>query len=153
MSLGKRLFDLFWASLGLVLLSPLFLILALLIKLADGGAVFYRQERVGWRGRPFRVWKFRTMVMNAERMGKPLTVGDDPRITAAGRFLRRFKLDELPQLFNVVRGEMSLVGPRPEVAKYVRLYTPGQRRVLDLVPGITDPASIKYRDESDILAH
>jgi len=149
---SKRLFDLFWTILGLLVLWPLFLLVALLIKLDDGGPVFFRQERVGYKGRLFRIWKFRTMVVDAEKIGKPLTVGRDPRITRVGYWLRKFKLDELPQLFNVLAGEMSLVGPRPEVPKYVALYTPGQRRVLDLVPGITDPASIKYRDESEILA-
>lgn len=123
----------------------------MLIKLDDKGPVFFRQERVGYKGRPFRIWKFRTMVVDAEKIGKPLTVGRDPRITRVGYWLRKFKLDELPQLFNVLVGEMSLVGPRPEVPKYVALYTPEQRKVLDLVPGITDPASIKYRDESEIL--
>jgi len=148
---SKRLFDLFWSILGLLILWPLFLVVALLIKLDDKGPVFFRQERVGYKGRPFRIWKFRTMVVDAEKIGKPLTVGRDPRITRVGYWLRKFKLDELPQLFNVLVGEMSLVGPRPEVPKYVALYTPEQRKVLDLVPGITDPASIKYRDESEIL--
>lgn len=147
----KRLFDLFWAIVGLLVLWPVFLVIALLIKLADGGLVFFRQERVGYRGNPFRLWKFRTMVTNAEQLGKPLTVGRDPRITPAGRQLRKFKLDELPQLLNVLMGEMSLVGPRPEVPQYVALYTPEQRRVLELTPGITDPASIKYRNESELL--
>jgi lipopolysaccharide/colanic/teichoic acid biosynthesis glycosyltransferase len=124
----------------------------MLIKLDDGGAVFFRQVRVGRDGRLFRVWKFRTMIANAEQRGGPLTVGEDPRTTRIGRWLRRSKLDELPQLFNVLAGEMSLVGPRPEVPRYVALYSPDQRRVLDLVPGITDPASIVYRHESDLLA-
>jgi len=133
-------------------LWPAFLVIAVLIKLDDGGAVFFRQLRVGRYGREFRVWKFRTMIARAEQCGGPLTVGDDPRITRVGRWLRHSKLDELPQLFNVLAGQMSLVGPRPEVPHYVALYTPDQRRVLDLVPGITDPASIAYRDESALLA-
>ncbi|HYL56412.1 MAG TPA: sugar transferase [Gemmatimonadales bacterium] len=148
----KRLFDLCWTIPGLLVLWPAFLVIALLIKLDDGGAVFFRQVRVGRYGRPFRVWKFRTMIARAEQCGGPLTVGDDPRTTRFGRWLRRSKLDELPQLFNVLAGQMRLVGPRPEVPHYVALYTPDQRRVLDLVPGITDPASIVYRDESALLA-
>lgn len=152
MSVGKRLFDLFWTILGLIILSPLFLIVAVLIKLDDGGAIFFRQERIGFQGRPFRIWKFRTMVVDADKKGKPLTVARDPRITRIGYWLRRFKLDELPQLFNVLVGEMSLVGPRPEVSRYVDLYTPEQRQILQLTPGITDPASIIFRSESEILA-
>lgn len=152
MNVSKRIFDLFWTILGLLLLWPVFLVIALLIKLDDHGPVFYRQERVGYRGRPFRIWKFRTMVVDAERRGLPLTVEEDPRITKIGRRLRRYKLDELPQLINVLKGDLSLVGPRPEVAKYVALYTDAQRRVLDLMPGITDPASMKYENENAILA-
>ncbi|MDH7578545.1 MAG: sugar transferase [Bacillota bacterium] len=152
MSLSKRAFDLFWATLGLLMLSPLFVVIAVLIKLEDKGPVFFRQERVGYRGKSFRIWKFRTMVIDAEKCGGQLTVGRDPRITRVGYWLRKTKLDELPQLINVLLGEMSLVGPRPEVPLYVSLYTPEQRRVLDLVPGITDPASITYRNESEVLA-
>lgn len=148
----KRLFDLCWTIPGLLVLWPALLVIAVLIKLDDGGAVFFRQLRVGRYGRAFRVWKFRTMIARAEQCGGPLTVGDDPRITRVGRWLRHSKLDELPQLFNVLAGQMSLVGPRPEVRHYVAQYTPDQRRVLDLVPGITDPASIAYRDESALLA-
>jgi lipopolysaccharide/colanic/teichoic acid biosynthesis glycosyltransferase len=137
---------------GLVLLSPVLAAIAAAIKLDTPGTVFYRQERVGRGGVPFRIWKFRTMVAGAASLGSALTVGDDSRITEVGRLLRRFKLDELPQLANVLTGEMSLVGPRPEVPRYVELYTEAQRRVLDLVPGITDPASIAYRDEATLLA-
>ena len=152
MTLGKRMFDLAGAVLGLLLLWPLFFLIVLLIKLDTGGPAFFRQERVGHRGRPFRIWKFRTMIAEAEKRGPPLTVDGDPRITRAGRWLRRLKFDELPQLFNVLRGEMSLVGPRPEVPKYIALYDASQHRVLDLRPGITDPASIEYRDEDERLA-
>lgn len=152
MKIGKRLFDLFWTIPGLLILSPFFLFVALLIKLDDGGPVYFRQERVGLGGKPFKIWKFRTMVVDAEKLGLQLTVGSDPRISEIGKYLRKFKLDELPQLFNVLAGEMSLVGPRPEVPKYTAMYSPAQRRVLDLVPGITDPASIKYKDENDVLA-
>jgi lipopolysaccharide/colanic/teichoic acid biosynthesis glycosyltransferase len=151
MTPGKRLFDLCWTVFGLVLLAPWFLLFALLVWLDDHGPVFFRQERIGQEGKPFRMWKFRTMVVNAEALGKQITVGRDPRITRVGALLRKSKMDELPQLFNVLAGEMSLVGPRPEVPRYVREYTPEQRRVLALMPGITDPASIKYRDESEVL--
>ncbi len=152
MTPAKRLFDLAAAGTGLLVLAPLLAAIGLLILVEDGRPVFFRQERVGRDGRPFRIWKFRTMVRDAERRGTAITVGRDPRITRIGHWLRRFKLDELPQLWNVVRGEMSLVGPRPEVPRYVALYTPEQRRVLALVPGITDPASIAYRDEAALLA-
>ena len=148
----KRLFDIFWTSLGLLLLWPVFLVIALLIKIDDGGPVFYRQIRVGRGGKPFRIWKFRTMVVDADKIGGSLTIGRDPRITRTGYWLRKFKLDELPQLFNVLSGEMSLVGPRPEVPEYVARYTQDQKRVLELTPGITDPASIAYRNENEILA-
>ena len=147
----KRIFDLFWATVGLLLLWPLFLVIAGLIKLEDRGPVLYRQSRIGWKGRPFWIWKFRTMVVNADRVGPALTVGRDIRITRVGQWLRATKIDELPQLFNVWMGEMSLVGPRPEVSKYVDLYSPEQRRVMELKPGITDSASVKYRRESDLL--
>ena len=152
MTAGKRLFDLACSAAGLVILSPLLLLIALALKLSSRGPVFFRQVRVGMGGAPFRIWKFRTMVEGAERQGGALTVGADPRITRAGRLLRATKLDELPQLFNVLAGEMSLVGPRPEVARYVSGYTAEERRVLELVPGMTDPASIEYRDEARLLA-
>lgn len=146
-----RLFDFLGAVLGLTLLSPGLLLIAALIRLADGGPVFYRQVRVGRGGRPFRIWKFRTMVVDADRIGRALTVSGDPRVTQTGAWLRRWKLDELPQLINVLTGEMGFVGPRPELPRYVALYTESQRRVLDLRPGITDLASIAYRHESDLL--
>lgn len=152
MRLAKRAVDLLGASLGLLLLSPALLIVSLAIWLGDRGPVLFGQQRVGLGGRPFRMWKFRTMVVDAEKLGGKLTVEGDPRVTRVGHWLRKTKLDELPQLLNVVKGEMALVGPRPEVQRYVDRYTEEQRRVLDLVPGITDPASIAYRDESEILA-
>jgi lipopolysaccharide/colanic/teichoic acid biosynthesis glycosyltransferase len=152
MKLEKRLFDIAASTVGLLVLWLAFLVIAVLIKLEDGGPVFYRQERIGYKGKPFKIWKFRTMVVNADKLGKPLTVGRDPRITRVGYWLRKFKLDELPQLLNVLLGEMSLVGPRPEVPQYVALYTPEQRKVLDLVPGITDHASIKFANEAELLA-
>lgn len=137
---------------GLMLLAPLLLVIALWVRLDSPGPVFFRQERVGRFGRPFRILKFRTMVVNAEQLGLRITAGHDPRITRSGRLLRRSKLDELPQLFNVLRGEMSLVGPRPEVAEYVAHYPVQIRdKVLSVPPGITDRASIEYRDESRLL--
>lgn len=156
MTRAKRVMDVCCSLVGLIVLAPLFVLVGMAIAVdgrqAKGGSVLFGQERVGLRGVSFRMWKFRTMVADAERRGAQLTVGADPRITRVGRWLRRFKLDELPQLFNVLRGEMSLVGPRPEVHRFVALYTDAQRAVLDLVPGITDPASIRYRDEAFELA-
>ena len=147
----KRLFDILASGLGLLVLSPLFLILALWIPLDSPGPVFYRQTRVGRGDRDFRIFKFRTMHVGADK-GSLVTIGGrDPRVTRAGNFLRRCKLDELPQLINVLVGDMSLVGPRPEVRKYVDLYTPEQLHVLDVRPGMTDAASIKYRNESELL--
>lgn len=149
----KRLFDVSAASAGLFVLSPILAAAALWIKLDSKGPIFYKQERIGMNGVPFRIWKFRTMVTDADRKGTLVTIGDrDPRITTAGYWLRKTKLDELPQLFNVLVGQMSFVGPRPEVRKYVDLYTPEQRAVLRVRPGITDQASIAYRRESEILA-
>lgn len=146
-----RAFDLIASLAGLAVLSPLFLLVALLIKLEDGGPVFFRQVRVGRGGRTFRILKFRTMGQRAETQGPQLTIGADARITRIGHRLRRWKVDELPQLVNVVTGDMGLVGPRPEVPHYVAHYTAAQKAVLDLRPGITDPASIAYRHENDIL--
>ena len=151
----KRLFDLLFSTVGVLLLWPVLLAIAVWIKLDSAGPVFFRQERVGRYGVPFRVHKFRTMrdVSEAPAAGGEITVGADPRITRAGRFLRRTKLDELPQLFDVWVGKMSLVGPRPEVPRYVALYPPALRvKVLSVRPGITDMASIEYRDESTLLA-
>jgi lipopolysaccharide/colanic/teichoic acid biosynthesis glycosyltransferase len=148
----KRLFDIVLSVVGIVLLSVPLLVVSVCILLTDWGPVFFRQVRVGRGGREFRILKFRTMVVNAERLGAQITVGHDPRITRIGRFLRKTKLDELPQLLNVLGGSMSFVGPRPEVPKYVALYTDEQRKVLSVRPGITDLASIKYHRESEILA-
>ncbi len=147
----KRAFDLLAAGLGLVVLSPAFLVIALAIRLGSPGPVFFRQERIGLGGRPFRILKFRTMRVDAEKLGGQLTVSADPRVTRVGAVLRKGKLDELPQLVNVVAGDMSLVGPRPEVPRYVARYDDRQRRVLEVRPGITDPASIAYRNENDLL--
>lgn len=148
----KRLFDIVFALVMLLLFSPLFLVLAIWIGLDSRGGVFFGQERVGLNGQPFRLWKFRTMKPHAERGGQ-LTVGSsDSRITRAGYFLRKFKVDELPQLWNVVMGDMSVVGPRPEVPRYVEKYTREQQMVLSIRPGITDYASLRYFEESDLLA-
>ncbi len=150
MSLPKRMFDLFWAGLGLLLLWPAFLAIAVWIKLGDGGPVFFRQARVGRGGRTFLMVKFRTMSVGAERRGPLFTADGDRRVTAVGRWLRKFKLDELPQLLNVLAGEMSLVGPRPEVPRYAAHFPAEQRRVFDLTPGITHPGIIW--NEEDLLA-
>lgn len=147
----KRLMDIVISGCALLVLWPLLLLIALAIKLDDPGPVFYRQVRVGRGGREFRIFKFRTMVVDADKKGLAITVGRDSRITRVGAFLRKTKLDELAQLLNVLAGEMSFVGPRPEVPKYVGLYTPYQRQVLLVRPGITDYASIAYRNENDLL--
>ena len=149
--MAKRLFDIFFSALGLMVLSPLLILLGLWVKLADFGPVFYRQVRVGRGGEPFRIWKFRSMAVNADKLGLAVTSGNDPRITRVGRLLRNTKLDELPQLWNVLVGEMSFVGPRPEVPRYVERYTTEQREILKLKPGITDLATLEFRDEEDLL--
>ena len=149
--MGKRAFDLLGAGLALLLLAPLMAAVALWVRLDSPGPVFFRQQRVGRHGVPFMIHKFRTMRTGAE--GMPLTVGDDPRITRAGRFLRRTRLDELPQFIDVLQGAMSLVGPRPEVPRYVALYPPALReRALAVRPGLTDPASLDFIDEAALLA-
>ena len=148
----KRAMDVVISGGALLVLWPVLLIVALLIKIDDPGPVFYRQVRVGKDGKEFRIFKFRTMVVDADKKGLAITVGRDNRITRMGRFLRKTKLDELAQLLNVFLGDMSFVGPRPEVPKYVNMYTPYQRQVLLVRPGITDYASIAYRNENDMLA-
>jgi lipopolysaccharide/colanic/teichoic acid biosynthesis glycosyltransferase len=151
--MGKRLFDVIVSAAALGLLWPLFAGIALAIKLDSRGPVFFRQERVGRHGVPFRIHKFRTMRHQPDAQGREITVGDDPRITRVGAMLRRTKLDELAQLIDVLRGEMSLVGPRPEVPRYVQQYpAPVRDKVLSVRPGITDLASIEYRRESELLA-
>jgi lipopolysaccharide/colanic/teichoic acid biosynthesis glycosyltransferase len=134
------------------LLSPVILAIAVLVKREDGGPAFYPARRTGKDGKPFRMYKFRTMVVNADRIGGPSTAGDDPRITRIGHRIRRYKLDEIVQLVNVVKGDMSLVGPRPEVPHYTDMFTPRERAILSVRPGITDWASIKYRNEAEILS-
>ena len=147
----KRVIDLLAALGGLLLLSPLFLVVAILIKLDSHGPVFFRQDRMGRAFRPFSILKFRTMVRDAPNKGGPITFGEDPRITRIGRFLRKIKIDELPQLLNVLKGEMSIVGPRPEVRRYVELFREDYEVILSVRPGLTDLASLKYRDEAAIL--
>jgi lipopolysaccharide/colanic/teichoic acid biosynthesis glycosyltransferase len=148
----KRLFDLMITLPMLLLVSPFFLIIALLIKIGSNGPVFYKQTRVGLNNRDFKILKFRTMHLNADKAGLLTVGGRDPRVTPIGFFLRKYKLDELPQLLNVLFGSMSLVGPRPEVRKYVDLYNAEQQKVLTVKPGITDYASIEYSEENDLLA-
>lgn len=147
----KRTFDIFASFFGLLVLSPILILIALLIVLTSSGGVFFRQVRVGRNGKEFRIFKFRTMVKDAEAKGMQITVGNDSRVTTIGKFLRKCKLDELPQLINVLLGQMSFVGYRPEVPKYVAMYTDYQRNILRIRPGITDLASIEYRDENEVL--
>ena len=147
----KRFFDVLTSVLGLLLLSPLFVLIAIWIKLDSKGTVFYRQMRVGRHNKDFRIFKFRSMQEGADEESL-LTIGrHDSRVTRSGYFLRKYKLDELPQLINVLAGDMSLVGPRPEVRKYVNFWTPEQMHVLDVRPGITDPASIRFRNENELM--
>lgn len=147
----QRFFDFFASFVGILVLSPLFLVIGLVVVLQDGGPVFYRSMRVGKGGGLFPILKFRTMIQNADRLGGGITVNQDRRVTPVGRFLREHKLDELPQLINVLKGEMSFVGARPEDPRYVTLYTEEQRKILAFRPGITSPASLTYRDEERIL--
>ena len=147
----KRIFDVIASGLGLIVLSPLFIILAIWIKLDSKGPIFYRQVRVGYKNKDFRIFKFRSMRVGADK-GSLVTIGGrDPRVTKSGYWIRKFKFDELPQLINVFLGDMSLVGPRPEVRHYVDYWTPEQMHVLDVRPGITDPASIKFRNENELM--
>lgn len=150
--IAKRAMDIVLSACALAVLWPLLLLIALAIWIDDPGPVFYRQVRVGRNGKTFRIFKFRSMIMDADKKGLAITVGRDSRITRVGAVLRKTKLDELAQLLNVLFGQMSFVGPRPEVPKYVELYTPYQRQVLLVRPGITDYASIAYRNENDLLA-
>ena len=147
----KRIFDIVCSGLGLIVLSPFLLFVAIRIKSGSDGPVFFKQIRVGEKGKEFEILKFRTMVVDAEKLGRQIIVGNDSRITKIGAFLRKYKIDELPQLINVFKGDMSLVGPRPEVPRYVNMYNEEQRKVLDVKPGITDLASIRYRDENELL--
>lgn len=147
----KRLFDVLFSAMGLLFFSPILVVLAILIKAGDKGPIFYRGVRVGQNGRVFRIFKFRSMVVNAEKIGGASTADDDSRITRIGKFLRKYKLDELPQLLNVLKGEMSFVGPRPQVPWAVDLYTKEESRLLTLRPGLTDYASVIFSNEGAIL--
>jgi lipopolysaccharide/colanic/teichoic acid biosynthesis glycosyltransferase len=148
----KRLFDLFWSITGIIVLLPIFVLISVIIKFDSKGPVFFLQNRVGRNNKDFKLVKFRTMYVNSDKKGE-ITIGaNDSRITKTGTFLRKYKLDELPQLFNVLYGNMSLVGPRPEVRTYVDLYSAEQLKVLDVLPGITDYASIEYANENELLA-
>lgn len=148
----KRLFDIVCSFFGLLVLSPLFVFLSLWVGLGSKGGVFYKQKRVGRFNKDFTLYKFRSMRVGSDKKGLLTIGGKDSRVTKAGFFIRKYKLDELPQLLNVLKGDMSFVGPRPEVRKYVDMYTERQLKVLDVRPGITDLASIKYRNENDLLA-
>ena len=147
----KRSFDIFFSFFGLIILSPLFLLIFVMVKTDSKGPVIYKQTRVGKNGKDFAVLKFRSMKQDSDSKGLLTVGGKDPRITKTGYFIRKYKLDELPQLINVLKGDMSFVGPRPEVRKYVLLYDEVQKKVLDVNPGITDVASIKYRNENEML--
>ena len=148
----KRIFDLTFSLLGLIICSPIFIVAPIFIKLDSKGPVFFRQERVGKNFKSFKIYKFRTMRYDPEEKGPMITVGGDRRVTEVGKFLRQYKVDELPQLFNVLKGEMSFVGPRPEVREYVQLFKKDYKKLLRIRPGITDPASIKYSDEERVLS-
>jgi len=150
-TLVKKILDFIAAVFGLLLLMPLLLLITIIIKANDGGNVLFYQERMGKNFKKFKLYKFRTMVVNADKMGPAITRGEDPRITRIGKFLRHYKLDELPQLINVLKGDMSIVGPRPEVEKYVMLFKDKYERILSIRPGITDYAALAYRNEEDIL--
>lgn len=148
----KRLCDIVVAAVALLLLLPVFAVVGFLIKLDSSGPVFFRQVRIGLHGEPFKIFKFRTMVVNADKLGGPSTTADDRRITRVGRWIRRFNLDELAQLMNVLKGEMSIVGPRPEVPQYVALFSEEEKEILSVRPGITDWATLWIRDEGRLLA-
>lgn len=148
--MGRRIFDIILSLGALLLLSPLWILLAIRVAMDSPGGVIYSQVRIGKNGHPFRLYKFRSMHLGADA-GSQLTIGSDSRITPSGRFLRKYKLDELPQLFNILTGDMAFVGPRPEVPRYVEMYDPRQRRVLSVRPGLTDYASLAYFDESELL--
>lgn len=147
----KRIFDILAAGVGFVILAPLIAVIALIIRVCDGSPVFFLQKRVGQHFKPFKLIKFRTMVVGASAQGAAVTKGEDRRITKVGKFLRYYKLDELPQLFNVLKGDMSLVGPRPEMERYVDAFHEDYRLILSIKPGITDYATLEYRDEETIL--
>ena len=149
--ISKRIFDIMMSIFGLIVLAPIFLIIGVWIKIDSKGEIFFRQVRIGLNGKEFKIYKFRTMITDAESKGMQITVGQDNRITKVGQFIRKCKIDEIPQLVNVLIGDMSFVGPRPEVAKYVAMYSESDREILKVRPGITDLASIEYRNENEVL--
>ena len=149
--IAKRLFDILFSVIGLAVFSPLFAVVALLLKLDSEGPVFYRGVRAGKHGKPFRIFKFRTMVVNADKIGGPSTSADDPRLTRMGKIIRRYKIDEFPQMINILRGEMSFVGPRPEVLEEVQLYSDEEKLLLSVPPGMVDYATTKFHNEEEIL--
>jgi lipopolysaccharide/colanic/teichoic acid biosynthesis glycosyltransferase len=149
--LFKRIFDIFFSSFGILALLPLFLLISILIKITSKGPVFFVQKRVGKNGKLFNLYKFRTMFLNAEKMGASITSKDDKRITKIGFFLRKYKIDEFPQLFNVLKGDISFVGPRPELQKFVEYYKNDYEEILKIKPGITDYAAIKFSNENDLI--
>lgn len=148
----KRLFDIFFSALGIIICIPFFIIAAILVKLAGSGPIFFTQERIGKDFKPFKIYKFRTMKNVGEQDGPKITIKGDNRITGIGRLLRKYKIDELPQLFNVLKGDMSFVGPRPEISEYVNLFKTAYEKLLSIRPGITDPASICYSNEETLLS-
>ena len=148
----KRLFDIFFSALGIIICMPFFIIAAILVKLDSSGPVFFTQERIGKDFKPFKIYKFRTMKKAGEQDGPKITIKGDNRITGTGRLLRKYKIDELPQLFNVLKGDMSFVGPRPEISEYVNLFKTAYEKLLSIRPGITDPASICYSNEEILLS-
>lgn len=149
--MSKRIFDFIFSFISLLFFSPILLLISIIIKISSTGSVFYRQTRVGRNNVDFKIFKFRTMHVNADKKGLLTIGGKDPRVTTIGFYLRKYKLDELPQLINVIKGEMSFVGPRPEVRQYVNLYSDSHKEVLNVKPGITDLASIEFRNENEIL--
>lgn len=149
----KIIFDFVFSIVGLILFVPFFVLMSLLIKINSTGPIFYRGVRVGQFGKPFRIYKFRSMVYNAEKIGSSATAQNDPRVTSIGRFIRKYKIDELPQLINVIKGDMSLVGPRPEVEEHVRCYNDEEKIILNVKPGITDYASIRFRHLNELLGN
>ena len=150
---GKRLFDLFFVVPGLLVMDPFLMLISIMVKLDNSGPVFFKQLRIGHYGQPFYIYKFRTMVPDAEKLGTKVTVDRDPRVTRIGAILRKYKLDELPQLINVLKGDMSLVGPRPEVPEYVTCYSEEEKKIVhSVLPGITDIAAIEFRNEATLLS-
>ncbi len=151
--MAKRIFDVISSLIGLVILFPMLILVGIMIKIESTGPIFYRGTRIGLHGKPFRIYKFRSMLVNAERIGSTATAHNDPRVTKIGAFIRKYKIDELPQLVNVLKGEMSLVGPRPEVEEHTAVYNDEEKIILTVVPGITDYSSIRFRNLNELLGN